>query len=47
MLLILYSFRVFISMNTMVFHRWQGFWLLSMYGIYVVLQYVLNIGAAH
>jgi cation:H+ antiporter len=47
MLLILYSFRVFISMNTMVFHRWQGVWLLSLYVIYIVLQYALNIGAAH
>ncbi len=47
MLIILFSFRVFISMNTTVFHRWQGVWLLSVYGIYVVLQYALNIGAAH
>jgi cation:H+ antiporter len=47
MLLILFSFRVFISMNTVVFHRWQGIWLLSVYGIYIVLQYALNIGAAH
>ena len=49
MLLILYSFRVFISMNsrTGVFHRWQGVWLLSVYGGYVFLQYALNIGAAH
>ena len=47
MLVILYSFRVFIGMNKMVFQRWQGVWLLSIYGIYVVLQYALNIGAAH
>ncbi|MEN8175198.1 MAG: sodium:calcium antiporter [Pseudomonadota bacterium] len=47
MLIILYSFRVFISMNRTVFHRWQGAWLLSVYGTYVVLQYALNIGAAH
>lgn len=47
MLLILYSFRVFISMNRTVFHRWQGVWLLSLYGVYIVLQYALNIGAAH
>jgi len=49
MLLILYSFRVFISMNsrTGVFHRWQGVWLLTVYGGYVFLQYALNIGAAH
>jgi cation:H+ antiporter len=48
MLIILYSFRFFIWMNTAgVFYRWQGAWLLSVYGIYVFLQYALNIGAAH
>jgi cation:H+ antiporter len=47
MLIILFSFRVFISTNQLVFHRWQGVWLLSIYVIYVVLQYALNIGAAH
>jgi cation:H+ antiporter len=47
MLIILYSFRVFISMNGTAFHRWQGVWLLCVYGIYVFLQYALNIGAAH
>jgi cation:H+ antiporter len=47
MLIILVSFRVFISMNKGVFHRWQGVWLLGVYGGYVVLQYALNIGAAH
>ena len=47
MLIILFSFRVFISMNRRVFHRWQGIWLLSVYAGYVVLQYALNIGAAH
>ena len=48
MLVILYSFRVFISMNTAgVFHRWQGIWLLTVYGVYVLLQYALNIGSAH
>jgi cation:H+ antiporter len=48
MLIILYSFRFFIWMNTGgVFYRWQGVWLLSVYGIYVFLQYALNIGAAH
>lgn len=47
MLIILFSFRVFISMNKNTFHRWQGVWLLSAYGIYIVLQYALNIGAAH
>ena len=48
MLIILYSFRVFISMNKGgTFYRWQGIWLLSIYGVYVILQYALNIGAAH
>jgi cation:H+ antiporter len=46
MLIILYSFRVFISMNKSgTFKRWQGFWLLGIYLIYVILQYTLNIGA--
>jgi len=47
MLIILYSFRVFIFMNKTRFYKWQGVWLLSVYGIYVFLQYALNIGAAH
>ncbi len=47
MLIILYSFRVFITMNKNVFYRWQGIWLLTVYGTYVFLQYALNIGAAH
>ncbi|MBT8121570.1 MAG: calcium/sodium antiporter [Gammaproteobacteria bacterium] len=48
MLAILVSFRIFISMNTAgVFHRWQGVWLLSMYGVYVILGYALNVGSAH
>jgi cation:H+ antiporter len=47
MLIILFSFRIFISMNKLVFHRWQGFWLLGVYFTYVVMQYALNIGAAH
>ncbi len=47
MLIILYSFRVFITMNKTEFRRWQGVWLLSVYGGYVFLQYALNIGAAH
>lgn len=48
MLIILYSFRVFISTNRSgVFHRWQGIWLLSIYAVYVFLQYALNIGSAH
>jgi len=48
MLIILYSFRVFISMNKEgVFHRWQGYWLLGVYLCYVILQYTLNIEGAH
>ena len=48
MLIILFSFRVFISMNRNgVFYRWQGVWLLGVYLVYVVLQYALNIGSAH
>jgi cation:H+ antiporter len=48
MLIILISFRVFISMNSAgVFRRWQGAWLLGVYGTYVFMQYALNIGAAH
>jgi cation:H+ antiporter len=45
MLLILYSFRLFIFVNRDgVFYRWQGGWLLSIYGGYILLQYALNIG---
>ena len=48
MLIILYSFRVFIAMNrTGVFPRWQGVWLLTVYAVYVFLQYALNLGSAH
>jgi len=48
MLIILYSFRLFISMNKQgVFHRWQGYWLLGVYLCYVILQYTLNIESAH
>ena len=48
MLVILVSFRVFISMNTAgVFHRWQGVWLLGVYSVYVLLGYALNVGTAH
>jgi len=48
MLIILYSFRTFIYMNKDgTFKRWQGAWLLGVYGIYVFLQYALNIGSAH
>ena len=45
MLLILYSFRVFIFMNRDGrFRRWQGAWLLGIYVIYLILQYALNVG---
>lgn len=47
MLIILYSFRVFITMNKEgYFRRWQGFWLLGIYLTYFILQYTLNIGPA-
>ena len=40
MLLILLSFRVFISTNKSgYFSRWQGIWLLSIYAGYLVIQY--------
>jgi len=42
MLLILVSFRVFISMNKSGrFLRWQGGWLVMLYVLYVASQYVL------
>jgi len=45
MLIILYSFRAFISMNRDgTFKRWQGAWLLAIYLLYLILQYGLNIG---
>ncbi len=45
MLIILYSFRVFIFMGKDGwFRRWQGAWLLGVYLIYVILQYALNVG---
>src|SRR6056297_2593852 len=43
MLLILYSFRVFIAMSRNYFKRWQGGWLLAIYLGYIILQYSLNI----
>lgn len=44
LLIILYSFRVFIFMNKSDhFRRWQGFWLLGVYLVYLVLQYALNL----
>jgi cation:H+ antiporter len=40
MLLILLSFRVFISTNKSgYFSKWQGIWLLSIYAGYLVIQY--------
>jgi cation:H+ antiporter len=45
MLIILYSFRIFIFMGKDGwFRRWQGAWLLGVYLIYVILQYALSIG---
>ena len=45
MLLILFSFRLFIFMNREgQFRRWQGSWLFGIYSIYVVLQYAFNVG---
>jgi len=42
MLLILISFRVFVSLDTRGrFHRWQGAWLLAIYACYIALQYVI------
>ena len=46
MLIILISFRVFISRAETAFHRWQGAWLLGVYAVYVTLQYTLNVGGA-
>jgi len=46
MLLILYSFRCFISFNRQdVFYKWQGTWLFALYVVYIVLQYTLGIGS--
>jgi cation:H+ antiporter len=48
MLVILFSFRIFISMNNAgVFYRWQGGWLLGIYTTYVLLGYALNVGTVH
>ncbi len=45
MLLILFSFRVFISQNQDgYFKRWQGGWLLAVYAGYIIVQYSLNMG---
>jgi cation:H+ antiporter len=46
MLIILYSFRVFIFMNKDGwFKRWQGIWILGVYVVYLILQYAFNLGA--
>jgi cation:H+ antiporter len=45
MLLILYPFRFFIFSNKDgFFKRWQGGWMLSIYVLYIVLQYAFNVG---
>lgn len=45
MILILYPFRFFIFLNKDGwFKKWQGFWLLGVYIIYLILQYAFNIG---
>ncbi len=45
MLIILYSFRVFIFINQDGwFKRWQGIWILGVYLVYLVLQYTFNMG---
>jgi cation:H+ antiporter len=45
MILILYSFRYFIHANRDGwFKRWQGGWLLGVYLIYLIFQYVFNVG---
>jgi cation:H+ antiporter len=45
MLLILYSFRLFIFINKDgYFKRWQGAWLFGVYLVYLILQYAVNIG---
>jgi len=45
MLIVLYSFRFFIFRNRDGhFKKAQGAWLLSVYLVYLILQYVLNVG---
>ncbi|MEJ2108787.1 MAG: calcium/sodium antiporter [Acidobacteriota bacterium] len=47
MLLILFSLRIFITMNRSGrFRRWQGVWLLGVYLVYLILQYSLEIEPA-
>ncbi|MFW6011910.1 MAG: sodium:calcium antiporter [Desulfosalsimonas sp.] len=49
MLLILYSFRVFIAMQSKkgFFERWQGGWLLGIYIVYIIIQYAYNVNIPH
>jgi cation:H+ antiporter len=45
MILILYSFRVFIFINKDgFFKKWQGAWLLVVYLAYIILQYAFSVG---
>ena len=45
MMIILWSFRAFISMNRDgTFKRWQGVWLLTIYAVYIALQFGLKMG---
>jgi cation:H+ antiporter len=47
MLIILFSFRIFIFMNRdNRFKRWQGVWLLSIYVLYIALQYSPKFGTS-
>ncbi len=48
LILILYSFRFFISSNgDSLFKRWQGLWLLTIYFSYIFLQYTLGVMPNH
>ena len=47
MIVILYSFRIFIFLNKDgMFKRWQGAWILGAYILYLVLQFSLDFGPA-
>jgi cation:H+ antiporter len=41
MLIIVWSFRFFITINHRRFKRWQGLWLLGLYAAYIVVQYAM------
>lgn len=48
MLIILYLFRIFIHMNKdNRFKTWQGACLFGIYLVYILSQYIFNIGSAH